>query len=502
MFSTNHDVQRKSRTRRGAFWVGQALLGSVALAGWSGAAAAQHGEEAHNARLVGMHNLQARSAYHGVIQEQDGRWIAYVGHHDGVARNPLTGQAEINGTSIVDVTNPRNPVYLRHLPAPNGGSQMAQVCTGDELPDGDPGKYYLLRTDGNAGHQIYDVTDPANPQFVVDVTTGLDGTHKNWWECDTGIAYLVADLQPEGWSTDRGLKIFDLSDPENPVFIRNFGMVGSQPGATEPPVRDPGIHEATRLGDRVYLAYGTSGEGALQIIDREALLTGNPRPSPENLLAPVISQLNMPDYWGGHTAWAMHDVVLPEYELFEEGSPRDFVILTSESTSNSCQEPMHHMTFMVDITQEEFPFPVANYQVPESEGLFCDRGGRFGTHAQNWSYTDVFYKKMIVVSYFNAGARMVDVRDPYHPKEVAFYIPATTDDTDERCAEIDGIEECFIAIQTNNVEVDERGLVYLFDRANTGLHIVQLTGEARDLLQQPAEGEEAPEDGALVADLF
>jgi hypothetical protein len=500
MFSTHHDAQeRRARRRRLAFSIGSALLGSVALTGWGGTASAQHGEEAHNARLVGFHNLQARSAYHGVIQEQGGRWIAYIGHHDGVARNPLTGAVEENGNSIVDVTNERNPIYLHHLPA-EGGSQMVQVCSGDELPHGTPGKYYLLRTNGDSGHQIYDVTDPSDPIFVVDVTTGLDGTHKNWWECDTGIAYLVADLQPEGWTTDRGLKVFDLSDPHNPVFIRNFGMVGSEPGATEPPVRDPGIHEPTRLGDRVYLAYGTSGEGALQIVDREALRTGDPNPTPENLLAPVISQLNMPDYWGGHTAWAMHDVDLPEYELFEEGTPRDFVILTSESTSNSCFEPMHHMTFMVDVTHEEFPFPVANYQVPESEGLFCDRGGRFGTHSQNWSYTDTFYKKMVVISYFNAGARMVDVRDPYHPKEVAFYIPATTDDTDERCAEIDGIEECFVAIQTNNVEVDERGFVYLFDRANTGLHIVELTGEARQLIDVPGDDDPA-DDAEMVAEL-
>jgi hypothetical protein len=498
MFSTHHDAQeQRARRRHLAFSIGYALLGSVALAGWGGTAAAQHGEEAHNARLVGFHNLQARSAYHGVIQNQGGRWIAYIGHHDGIKRNPLTGAAEENGNSIVDVTNVRNPIYLHHLPAV-GGSQMVQVCSGDELPEGDPGKYYLLRTNGDSGHQIYDVTDPRNPIFVVDVTTGLDGTHKNWWECETGIAYLVADLQPEGWTTDRGLKIFDLSNPEHPVFIRNFGMVGSEPGATEPPVRDPGIHEPTRLGDRVYLAYGTSGEGALQIIDRDLLLGGDP----DDLVGPVIAQLNMPDYWGGHTAWAMHDVDLPEYELFEEGTPRDFVILTSESTSNSCQEPHHHMTFMVDVTHEEFPFPVANYQVPESEGLFCDRGGRFGTHSQNWSYTDVFYKKLVVFSYFNAGARMVDVRDPYHPKEVAFYIPATTPDTEERCAEIDGIEECFFAIQTNNVEVDERGFVYLFDRANTGLHIVELTGEARQLIDLPSGDEEEPgEEGEVVAEL-
>ena len=471
-----------------------ALL-AMALACWGVAASAQglSKKESHNMRQEGLNDLQGRSAYIGVIQEQGRRWIAYIGHHNGTALNSLTGVEEVNGNSIVDVTNPRNPRYLFHLPAEgdpgvpdDGGSQMTQTCTGDELPGaGDDGTVYLLRTNSDYGHQIYDVTDPANPVFVVDVTTGLDGTHKNWWECETGIAYLVADLQPDGWTTDRGLKIFDLSNPAVPIFIRNYGMVGSEPGATEPPVRDPGIHEATRLGNRVYLAYGTSGEGAFQIVDRTELLTGGPAATPDNLLAPLIAQLNMPDYWGGHTAWAMHEVELPEYELFEEGTPRDFVILTSESTSNSCQEPHHHMTFMVDITDEAHPFPVANFQVPESEGDFCDRGGRFGTHSQNWSYTDVFYKKLVFFSYFNAGVRAVDVRDPYHPKEVAFFIPATTENTDERCAEFDGVEQCFIAIQTNNVEVDERGLIYLFDRANTGLHIVRLTGDAKKIADLP-----------------
>jgi len=41
-----------------------------------------------------------------------------------------------------------------------------------------------------------------------------------------------------------------------------------------------------------------------------------------------------------------------------------------------------------------------------------------------------------------------------------------------------GTRSCKVAIQTNNVEADERGFVYLADRANTGLHIVRLTGEA------------------------
>ena len=53
----------------------------------------------------------------------------------------------------------------------------------------------------------------------------------------------------------------------------------------------------------------------------------------------------------------------------------------------------------------------------------------------------------------------------------------TTERTAERCV-TEPARSCKVAIQTNNVENDERGLVYLADRANTGLHIVRLTGEA------------------------
>jgi len=38
-----------------------------------------------------------------------------------------------------------------------------------------------------------------------------------------------------------------------------------------------------------------------------------------------------------------------------------------------------------------------------------------------------------------------------------------------------------VAIQTNNVEVDDRGYIYIVDRANTGMHILEVTGAARRL---------------------
>ena len=66
-------------------------------------------------------------------------------------------------------------------------------------------------------------------------------------------------------------QIYDLSNPAKPVFIRDFGLVGQQPGA-----------------------------GVLQIVDREKLLNGAKDPTPENLLASQIARLDLPPMHGAH----------------------------------------------------------------------------------------------------------------------------------------------------------------------------------------------------------
>jgi hypothetical protein len=458
------------------------LLASATIAFSAASGHAQHPSSASNMALAGQQDLQGRSAYQPVIHAQGGRWIAYVGHHGGKALNSVTGRVEDNGTSIVDVSDPKAPRLLAHIPGEpgegeTGGAQMARVCDGRSLPKADPAKVYLLRTFGNLAHEVWDVTVPESPARVATVVDKLHGTHKSWWECDTGIAYLVSGL-PD-WRTRRMTQIFDLSDPAHPVFIRNFGLPGQQPKASGPvPTELHGPISAWPARNRVYFGYGTNKAGVLQIVDREKLLHGAPEPTERNLLSPQIGRLDLPAWNGAHTALPVLGMDLPEFAKDKIGGRRDFVFVVGESLTNECLEA-RQMAWIVDVTDERQPVGVATFNVPEAEGGFCGRGGRFGSHSSNENQPAMYAKRIVFVAWFNAGVRAVDIRDPFHPREIGYYIPATTDSTDRRCVKSAAGERCKVAIQTNNVDVDDRGYVYIVDRANTGLHILELTGEAR-----------------------
>ena len=91
----------------------------------------------------------------------------------------------------------------------------------------------------------------------------------------------------------------------------------------------------------------------------------------------------------------------------------------------------------------------------------------------------MYAKRILFFSWFNAGVRAVDIRDPYRPREIGYYIPAVTGKTDQRCVKTAEGLRCKVEIQTNNVEADDRGFIYIVDRANTGMHVLERTGAAR-----------------------
>jgi hypothetical protein len=415
--------------------------------------------------------------------------------------NPLSNRVEVNGMSILDVTDASSPELLMHLSPTSpeaSGTQHVQICDGAELPNGDPARTYLARTDGLLGYEILDVTDPSSPKLVdrVDDTgessrpdseRGSRETHKLHWDCETGIGYFNGT--PAGWRVTRLLQVYDLSDPANPRHIRNFGLDGWQPGA-EGPMPAPGIaglHQPFVVGDRIYLGYESGNRGVVQILDRDMLLNGDPSvenamaPTTQSLLYPQIARLDMPSYWGAHTAKPIYDVPIADYSDDRDLPSRDLLLVPSEATGAACQGP-RNVVFILDITDEEKPFVISTYQADAKAGDFCQRGGRFGPHSINDAYHPAFDKTLMVVSYFSGGIRAVDIRNPFRPVEVGFFVPEVNETTAETCFNVNGVDSCKVVIQTNNVDLDSRGYIYAVDRAGSGLHIVELTGEARNVV--------------------
>jgi len=457
-----------------------------------------------NMKLVGYDNLDGRSTYQPLVVRQGNRYIAYMAHHAGSAINRLNGQLENNGTSLLDVTDPHHPIYLSHIPGfagsiDAGGNQMAHVCSGDVLPSNSraeakrkEGHYYLLRSNGNSSglktptetQQIWDVTNPSAPTLLTTINADLySNTHKNWWECDTGIAYLVANDPTQNWvhsGSTQHLKIFNLHDPANPEYIRDFGMVGQQPGSatsgacTPPACEGPstvippsGIHGPISAGtekNRVYMAYGVGGSGVVQIIDRNVLLNNckSPAacavsPSQADMLAPQKGWFTLPGgvLQGGHTSMPIFGE--------ENGRTRNILEVTSEEGGNECTAgSAPHAVWLYDITDEANPkqisvdandpantlldvpngfdytwtfaphtFAVGVYPAsltptdnPANLNSFCNEGARFGTHAVTELFYPPYYGKLVIASWFTGGVRVWDIRNPDAARPIAYFVPA------------------------------------------------------------------------------
>ena len=488
----------------------------------------RNGADTFNTEWLGHDPLQGRTVYQTTVHTQGRRTIAYAGHFNGTMLNPNTGVMEINGTSIVDVTDPRHPKYLKHLIADKGGARMAKLCEGSVLPHGLPGHTYLLRENGAVSQEVWDTTDPANPTFVKTIVSGLDVTHRNWWDCTTGIAYIVGgatkatDPTPDGWNThsspNQHLKIYDLSDPANPKYIMDFGYPGQNPGSTfvmpgTTNVVPPGVHGPIvvttfrgKAVNRLYMPYGVGSDGIIQINDLTKVLpppygTGvyvNPaKPTDAELLQGQIGVVYMPGVEGGHSAMPLYNIPLKQYKNFTNNNVRDILAVSSEETDNRCTGSPHLM-YLLDITQtvgqggstsaEQHPWPISTVTVDDFSARpnFCSRGTRFGVHSPAENFDEPTYARLLTSAWFDAGIRVHDIRDPYHPKEVAHFIAPITEFTQPSSAVINGVTYTSLDVSCDNTDVDNRGYRYCGDRVGGGLDIVRLTGEAAEIAEEIA----------------
>jgi hypothetical protein len=402
-----------------------------------------YGAAAANVRLVGHSDLQGRDALQVVLKGN----YAYVGHHRGKERNPMTGVLEWNGTTILDVSNPKQPSIIRHIPGYEGAESRA-VQVAEHYSDG---RDYLLRNQESSrftGFEVWDITDRTSPRLVSRIG-GLNAAHKGRWDVQTGYAYL-SGIWP-GWKGQH-LIIYDLKNPTMPKFASNWGLPGQSPGG---PGVGVSLHHPVISGDRAYLSYLQGGDVViLDIADR-----AQPR---------MIAHIDyLPPSSKSHTT-------VPFPPLREAGFsrgeryPRQVLVVSEEALTYGCHENRPQI-YILDATDEKKPRLIATFKVPD--GDFCDRGGRFGPHQfAETKDGKVIGGFLLYVAYFNAGLRIVDISDPFKPREVGHYIPAPA----EKRGDGHGSKK---VIQTNDVDLDSRGLIYVTDRAGAGLHILEFTGK-------------------------
>jgi len=276
---------------------------------------------------------------------------------------------------------------------------------------------------------IYDLDDPHDPQRLGFFDTGGRGVHRIVYE-GGDFAYLSAT--PDGY-TGRIWLIVDVSDPATPTEVGRWWWPGMWTSGGEtlhtPEGEDWLVHHAMVHDGRAYLGFWDGGMVVIDVSDPS-------RPT-------TISRLGWEE--GGHTHTCLP---LPD---------RDLVVVTDEVLTEGCVGD-RHMVRVVDISDETAPFVRSICPVPD--GDFCQRGLRFGSHCLHENRPNSYRsQELVFATYFNAGLRVYDLADPDDPVEIAHWIPECPPNQ--------------AAAQINDVFVSEDHTVFVTDRVNGGVYLLE-----------------------------
>jgi len=448
-----------------------------------------------NMAFVGYNDIQGRETLQVSTNEN---W-AYAGHHEGTHLNSITTFNEINGTTILNITDPTDPIVVAHIPGDidrdpgceaNGRSASA-VHNFKGL-----GRDILVRNHECGAtriFEIFDITDRALGINFIQKVGEITGTpeksckkmgpdkcggtlrqtaHKGYLS-KSGLYY--AGTNEPGFRNGGHLLVFDLSSVANATspgprtnynhtFVGRGWINGQKLTETDRgglSGHHPIVDEAN---DRVYMAYLTGGDAAA--FDISTIPATGP-----NMRFPTVWEIDT----GPPGAAKGHTVTVIKYELgeipnFGDGAfPRYYALFADENTSNLCSQDIREKLFMLDVTNAEetgVPFGIETWQVPDFyDEDFCTKGRRFGPHQFNETVNtefNLFEDKIAYVAYFNAGVRVIDISNPYEVKEVGYWIPPEMLSPGDKS----------LMVQTNDVDVDYRGHVYATDRSGNGFWIL------------------------------
>jgi len=313
-----------------------AAMGAVAVAA-VGVATESHadsippGWEAHNMEPMGYSGLDNRKgAFKVAIKKVNGRWYLYMGHlwH--------------YGWSIVDVTDPRDPKFVKTVPGP-GNTWTIQMTLHDNIMvtaleksslawGADPNK------PNEEGVLIWDISDPINPRQLSHWKTGASGTHRNSYP---GGKYVYLSAGAPGFSSNI-LVILDIGDPARPREAGRWWMPGQKAG--EPKGEGPeGFHGPASIspdGKMAAMAYSPAAVN-LDISD-----VANPKLIGKLTFSPPFVSVGAPSL---HSALPLWD--------------RNLLYVNSEAIAERCNEALN-FAGLVDNRNPERPRLISLFPLP------------------------------------------------------------------------------------------------------------------------------------------
>lgn len=392
---------------------------------------------------IGYIGLEDRPGFKMALHKAGERWYLYVAHF------------WCSGWSIVEVTDPARPRFVRHLEGPsNTWTLQVQIAEGrmitslERIPPGwgdKPGPF-------GEGFLIWDLADPENPRRLGHYKTGGKGTHRNYY---AGGRYVFATALPDGYE-GHILQIVDIADPANPREISRWWrkgqwIAGGESGAPQDTLLHGGAYV---VGERAYLPYGGGGFVILDISDLKAPRLVSDLPfSP-----PFASRIAV------HTALPL--------------TRRPLVVVNSEAIAENCDEPLG-FAGIVDISREAKPRLISLFPLPKPpQGApypnFCAKPGRFGPHNQHQpQFQDILLQDedIVFLTYFNAGLRAYDISDARQPREIGYFIPP--DPTVRRGP----LPKSGLVAQSEDVLADARGNIFVSDK-NHGIYALRFNRQA------------------------
>jgi hypothetical protein len=366
-------------------------------------------------------------------------------------RDPSDLTLPTTGTSVVDVRVPSNPIWTQTLRTP----AMQRAYSALEIQ-----KNIMIAAFKDFGPQsnnwfdIYDVSgDCLNPKHLATTTTA-SGNHDGWLTPDTNTYYGVPFGAPAGQSSDIrvnpnriDLHVLDMTDKSKPVRLLTWNRLQLAPEVQARTLATRNFHDVSTNDDgtRVYLALygGTNALGGfdangagrcangLVILDSSDIAAR--KPNPQLRFISFVSWCDPgenpsfhyydADFGDGASA-ASHAT---EYVIHENG--KQYIITTDESGAGLDGEWTAHprqRTFgrLIDITDENKPRVVSTFKPDVNDPHNATRvmseqinGGMI----HYIGFDDRYKLRLVFYAGANQGIRVVDFRDPEHPREIAYY---------------------------------------------------------------------------------